>query len=360
MQEYEKFFDGKTILITGSLGFLGSNMAIRLPKLNPKKIILIDSLVPGLGGRLDNISEIKNNFNVEIHSGFYGDIKNIEKMKLLVKEADIIFNLAGSIKHTKFGEKDLEFDTEINFISQIKFLEVCRQVMVENPRKKLKIIFSGTRDQYGKVPYSDLPVKEDYYSRNMTDYQSISKNAAEAHHMIINNALREQGIDIKINSLRLVNTYGPRQSGKSGAFIPIFIEKTINGETIELWGGGEVFRDVNYVDDVIDAFLMIANSDSNGEIFNLGCCIGKFGMENSIGENFITIKQLAEKIIGIVGKGSIKIIPYPHERKVVEPGHFAADISKISQLGWKPKTSLDEGLRKTIEFYVNRMRTDWL
>lgn len=356
MEEYEKYFEGKTILITGGLGFIGGNMAIRLIGLNVKKIIIVDSLVQELGGSLENIKEIKDNQNIECYLGLENNIKNIQKMKPLVKESDLIFNFAGSIKHTKLGEKELEFDTNINFVPQIFFLEACRQVMTENPQKKLKIIFSGTRDQYGKVPFSDLPVKENYLPKSLTDYQSITKNAAEAHHILLNNFLRESGVDVKINSLRLTNTYGPRQSSKAMSVVPVFIDKSIKRETIELWGGGEVLRDLNYVDDVINSFLLLASSEIHGEIFNLGCCIGKYGMENPIGGNLVTIKELAEKIVKITRRGNIKVISYPEERKVVEPGHFAADITKISQLGWKPEISLEDGLKKTIEWYRKSFR----
>ncbi|MEK6898341.1 MAG: NAD-dependent epimerase/dehydratase family protein [Nanoarchaeota archaeon] len=352
MKEYEKYFEGKTILITGGCGFIGSNLAITLSVLNPKKIILIDVLTEGLGGNLQNLDEIKNKKNIEIYSGSEWDIKNTEKIKPMIKEAEIIFNLSGSVKHTKFDKKELEFEMDVNFISQVFFLDACRQVMIENPQKKLKIIFSGTRDQYGKVLFNDLPVKEDYLPKNLTDYQSISKNAVEAHHILLNHLLRESGIDVRINSLRLTNTYGPRQSPKMMSVVPVFIDKSIKGETIELWGGGEVLRDLNYVDDVIDSFLLLASSETHGEIFNLGCCIGKQGMENPIGGNLITIKKLAEKIVKITGKGNIRIIPYPEERKAVEPGHFAADISKISEIGWLPKISLEEGLKKTIEWHI--------
>ena len=355
MQDYSKNFEGKNILITGGLGFIGSHLAIKLHEFNPKKIVIVDSLVDGLGGSLDNINEIKYTEKVIIHFGPGWDIRDIKKMKPLIKDADIIFNLAGSIKHTKLDEKELEFDTNINFISQVLFLEACRQVMVENPNKKLSIVFAGTRDQYGKVPFHDLPVKEDYLPKELTDYQSISKNASESNHLIMNNILREQGIDIKINSLRISNTYGPRQSTKAEAVIPVFIEKATSGKIIELWGGGEVLRDLNYVDDVIDAFFIVALSEKQGQIYNLGCCIGKFGMENPIGENLLTIKKLAETIISIAGKGEIKIIPYPPERKAIEPGHFAADISKIAELGWKPKINLEDGLRKTIEWNKKKM-----
>jgi nucleoside-diphosphate-sugar epimerase len=325
-----------------------------LAKLNPQKIIIIDSLVDGLGGNQENIKEIRNEPNVEVYKGYDWDIKNIERMKMLIDRSDIIFNLAGSVKHTRLNQKELDFDTNINFISQIYFLEACRQVMTENRNKKLKIVFAGTRDQYGKVPQKDLPVKEEYLSKNMTDYQSISKNAAENYHFIINNILREEGIDIKINSIRITNAYGPKQSSNVGSAVPVFIEKAIKGNTIELWGGGEVLRDFNYIDDVLDAFLVVASSDSNGEFYNLGCCIGVQGMNFPIGGNLVSIKNLAEKIVKISGKGEIKIIPYPEERRSIEPGHFAADITKISELGWFPKTNLEEGLKKNIEWYKNK------
>ncbi|HTZ42090.1 MAG TPA: NAD-dependent epimerase/dehydratase family protein [Candidatus Omnitrophota bacterium] len=353
--DYSGYFEGKTILITGGLGFIGSNMAIRLAELSPKEVIIVDSLVDGLGGNLGNISEIKARNNIRILCGSEWNIKNAEKIKPLIKEADVILNFAGSVKHTKLGEKELEFDTEINFISQVLFLESCRKVMIENPGKKLKIVFSGTRDQYGKVPFAELPVKEDFLPKEMTDYQSITKNAAESYHFILNNILREQGVDISINSLRLTNVYGPRQSEKSGSVIPVFVSKSIRDESIELWGGGEVLRDLNYIDDVINAFLIIASSDVHGEFFNLGCCIGKEDMDRGgIGNNLLTIKNLAEKVASLVGKGKIKVIPYPPERKAVEPGHFAADISKIYSLGWSPKTSLEEGLKRTIEWHKNK------
>lgn len=355
MQNYKDEFLEKTILITGGLGFMGSNLAIRISEFNPKKIIIVDSLVEGLGGSFENISGLKNAKNVEVYSGVESDIKNIEKMKPLIRESDIIFNLAGSIKHTKLNQKELEFDTNLNFLSQVFFLEACRQVMVENPEKKLKIIFAGTRDQYGKVPQEELPVGENFPPKNMTDYQSISKNAAESYHFIVGNVLRDQNRDICINSLRLTNVYGPRQSSNSGAAVPVFIEKSIKGETMELWGGGEVLRDFNYIDDVVDAFLLLSSSEVHGEFFNLGCCIGKEGMKNPIGGNLTTIKELAEKIISISKRGDIKIIPYPEDRKSVEPGHFAADISKISKMGWTPKTTLEDGLRKTIEWNFRNM-----
>ena len=146
-ESYINKFQGKNILITGGLGFIGSNLAHKLIDLNPRKIVLVDSLVNGLGGDINNIKEIKD--KLEVHTNEDGDIKDIEKMKPIIREADYIFNLAGSAKHTGLNEEELKFDSEVNFTAQTMFLEACRQVMDENLNKKLSIVFTGTRDQYG-------------------------------------------------------------------------------------------------------------------------------------------------------------------------------------------------------------------
>jgi glucose-1-phosphate thymidylyltransferase len=349
--EVMSYFQNKTILITGGLGFIGSNLAHTLVNLNPKKIIIVDSLVPGLGGSLENVKEIQD--KLEIYTDDRGDIKNIQHMKLLIKEADIIFNLAGSSKHTGLDEQELNFDSEINFHAQTKFLEACRQVMIGNPDKNLSIIFAGTRDQYGKVPYKLLPVKENYQSEELTDYQSISKKAIESHHFILQKTLNGKGINgIKIVSVRLTNTYGPRQSTACNAVVPVFVKKALAGETVELWGGGNVLRDFNYIDDVVEALLILVSSEKTaGQAYNLGCCVDSSGeIVTFKGGNLKTIKELAQTVINIAQSGSIKEIPYPENRKNAEPGHFCADISKILTMGWRPKTSLEEGIKKTIDF----------
>ncbi|MAH49339.1 hypothetical protein CMI37_26165 [Candidatus Pacearchaeota archaeon] len=350
-KDISKDFQGKNILITGGLGFIGSNLAHKLVKFNPNKITIVDSLVEGLGGDPNNVKEIKD--KLEIYSGEEGNIKNIEKMKPLIQEVDYVFNLAGSSKHTGLDEKELNFDSEVNFHAQTQFLEAIRQVMIENPEKKLSIVFAGTRDQYGKIPYQDLPVKEDYSSQSLTDYQSVSKNAIESHHTILHNVLQEKGITgIKITSARLTNTYGPKQSIKANSAAPTFIQKALTNGTIELWGGGEVLRDFNYVDDVVDALLLLGISEkTGGQIYNLGCCIEANGEIATLsGGNLKTIKEFAEAVIKIAGSGQIKTIPYPPDRKNIEPGHFCSDIAKIAKLGWTPKTSLEDGIRKTIDF----------
>ncbi|MFA5020182.1 MAG: aminotransferase class V-fold PLP-dependent enzyme [Candidatus Pacearchaeota archaeon] len=285
--------------------------------------------------------------------GERGDTRNIQSMKELMKNADIVFNTAGSIIHTGAKKENLEFDSNINFTSHTLFIEACRQVITENPNKKLAVVYIGTRDQYGKVPKLDLPVSENYIPKEFTDYQSISKRAAEEHYMMLHSSLISDKIDrLKVSSVRAINTYGPNQDLNCGAVVPTFIKKSLVGEKIELWGGGNVLRDFNYVDDVVEALLIVAISDkTGGQTYNLGCCIGKEGMETPIGKNLTTIKGLAELIQKIADNGIVEEKPYPSDRAAIEPGHCCSDISKIARIGWLPKTNLETGLKKTIEFY---------
>jgi len=346
-----KNLEDKTILITGGCGFIGTNLAKTLCDYNPKEIIIVDSLVGGLGGDAHNLQGIKG--NITLYTGSDWDIKNIEKIKPLIAKTDYIFNLAGSTKHNPLEEKNISFDLNANLTSHIYFLEACRQILQEKKDKFLSIVFAGTRDQYGKLKLKNLPVKENFLPRAFTDYQSINKITAEAYHFLFYSSLKESGFqNIKVNSARIVNTYGPYQDLNCGAVIPTFIKKIINNHPIELWGGGDVLRDFNHVDDVTNALILLATSKKS-EAYNLGCCIGRDGMSKPIGENLKSLKDIAYLIKDIAKTGEIKEIPYPSERKNIEPGHCCSDITKIyNDLGWIPKINLRGGLKKTLEFYT--------
>ncbi|MCK9596955.1 NAD-dependent epimerase/dehydratase family protein [Candidatus Pacearchaeota archaeon] len=348
--KYKKSLENKTILITGGCGFIGTNLAHKLSNYNPKEIIIVDSLVKGLGGDVNNLQERSG--KIALYTGNDWDIKNIEKIKPLIAKSDYIFNLAGSTKHNPLEEKNISFDLNANLTSHIYFLEACRQVLQEKKDKSLSIVFVGTRDQYGKLKLKNLPVKENFLPRTFTDYQSINKITAEAYHFLFYSSLKESGFpNIQVNSARIVNTYGPYQDLNCGAVIPTFIKKILNNCPIELWGGGDVLRDFNHVDDVNNALILLATSKKS-DVYNLGCCIGKKGMSNPIGGNLKSLKDIAYLIKDIAKKGEIKEIPYPLERKNIEPGHCCSDITKIyNEFGWIPQINLRDGLEKTLQFY---------
>jgi UDP-glucose 4-epimerase len=322
-----KIFEGRNVLITGGLGFIGSNMAARLVDLGAH-VTLVDSLIPEYGGNLFNIAGLEGRLKVNI-----SDVRDDHSMRYLVQEQDYLFNLAGQTSHLD-SMQDPYTDLEINCRSQLSILEVCRKY---NPQ--IKVVFASTRQIYGKPDY--LPVDEKHLLRPV-DVNGINKMAGEWYHILYNNVY-----GIRACALRLTNTIGPRMRVKDArqTFLGVWIRLLIEGKALEVWGG-EQLRDFTYVDDAVEAFLMAAASDeSNGQIFNLG------------GDCVISLKDLASLIIQVNGGGEYIIHSYPTDRKRIDIGDYYADFSRIrSALGWEPKVSLRAGLSRTLAYYGEHLR----
>jgi UDP-glucose 4-epimerase len=314
---------GRDVLVTGGLGFIGSNLARRLVDIGAK-VTLVDSLLPAYGGNPFNIKGIEDRVLVNI-----ADVRDEYSMAYLVQGRDYIFNLAGQVSHIDSME-DPYTDLEINVRSQVSILEACRK-----NNREVKIVYTSTRQLYGKPVY--LPVDEKHPILP-TDANGINKLSGELYHILYNNVY-----GVRTVSLRLTNTYGPRQLLKHSrqGFIGWFIRRIVEGDEIQLFGDGSQVRDFNYVDDVVDAMLLCAVSEkANGEIYNLG------------GEEPISLKSLAELLIEINGGGSYRLVPFPPDKKLIDIGDFYGDYSKIvRELEWKPTTSLREGLERTIRYY---------
>lgn len=325
-----KFFKNKNILITGGLGFIGSNLAIKLVNFGAK-VTILDALIPNFGGNKFNIYPVKKNVKIII-----GDMRDIKLTNKIVNDQEIIFNLAGTLSHIDSMTNPFE-DLDINCRAQLTLLESCRKF---NP--KTKIIFAGTRNQYGKALY--LPIDEKHI-QEPTDINGIHSVASEKYHLLYHRIYK-----IKTVSIRMTNTFGPRHQMKHSkqGVLNWFIRVLIDNKSIKLFGDGSQIRDTNYVDDVIDALLIAAKSKkSNGQIYNLG------------GEP-ITLKEFVEKIIKILGVGKYKLVKFPKDRKSIEIGNYVADVKKINnELGWFAKTSIDEGLRKTIDYYIKNKKYYW-
>ena len=327
----KKFYEGKNILITGGLGFIGSTLACRLVEYQAN-VLIVDSLIPEYGGNLFNIKGIEDKVKVNI-----ADVRDNYGMSYLVKGQDIIFNLAGTLSHID-SMKDPFTDLQINCVSQLSILEACRKNNLN-----VKILFAGTRGQYGKAIY--LPVDEKH-PMNPIDVNGINNIAGEWYHILYYNAY-----GIKACSLRLTNTYGPRHQMKHSkqGFLNWFIRLAMDNQEISIYEPGSQKRDFNYVDDVVEAMLLtIASDKANGEVFNLGS-----------GEP-ISVKDIAQKVIEIVGSGKIKLISYPEEKKKIEIGDYYASFTKINQtIGWNPKTPLEEGLKKAVDYYKKYKNFYW-
>jgi UDP-glucose 4-epimerase len=320
--DYRDFYRGRKTLVTGGLGFVGSNLCRALAELGAQ-VVAVDSLLPDYGGNLFNLDGYEQRVRVNI-----ADVRG-HGMEYLVQGQHVLFNLAGQISHLD-SMRDPFTDLEINCRSQLSILEAVRK---RNP--ELKIVYAGTRQIYGRPRY--LPVDEKH-PLDPSDVNGINKISGELYHLVYHKVY-----GIRATSLRLTNTYGPRQLIRHNrqGFIGWFVRQVVLGEEIELFGDGQQRRDLDYVDDVVDALLRAGASDAaDGEVFNLG------------GERPIALRELAELLIELAGRGSYRLTPFPDERKRIDIGDFYADTRKVRELlGWRPQVSLRTGLERTLAYY---------
>ncbi len=323
MVDLESKYKNKNALITGGLGFIGSNLAHRLVNLGAK-VTIVDSLIWAYGGNIFNVEDIKDRIKINI-----GDIRDRYSINHLVKGQDFLFNMAGQVSHID-SMKDPFTDLEINVTSQVSILESCRQY---NP--EIKIIYPSSRQIYGKPQYLPVDEKHPVYP---TDVNGININAGEWYHILYNNVY-----GIRAASLRMTNVYGPRQLMKHNrqGFIGWFVRQAIEGNKIQIYGDGAQKRDLNFIDDVCEALLLAgADEKADGQIYNLGST------------EIISLKDLAALLIKIAGRGSFELIPWPNEKKKIDIGDYYGDFSKIKkELGWEPATPLKDGLKMTVDYY---------
>lgn len=322
-----KTFRAKKVLITGGLGFIGSNLAIRLAGLGAR-VTIIDSMIPDYGGNRFNIKPVEHKVEVHIE-----DIRDEKVMSMLVKGKDYVFHLAGQVCHVMSLTNPFP-DIDINIKGTAIVMEACK-----HHNRQAKVIYTGTRGEYG--PATRLPVNEKAPTNPKGIYE-ISNLTAE-HIVKVYNDIH----GIRSVMLRLTNTYGERAQMRHSRFgvVNWFIRQVIDRDVIKVFGDGNIIRDFLYVQDAVDAILMAAARDEAiGEVFNVGI------------DKPTTFLELARLLVRIAGTGRWTFAPFSHERKVQEPGHFYSDISKIrKRVGWYPKTSLEEGLRRTIDYYrVNK------
>lgn len=315
-------FRGRHVLITGGLGFIGSNLARRLVRYGAK-VTLVDSLIPEYGGNLFNIAGLSGRVHVNI-----SDVRDRHSLPVFVRDQHYLFNLAGQTSHMD-SMTDPETDLEINARAQLSILEACRR---HNPH--IRVVFASTRQLYGRPDV--LPVSESHPLRPV-DVNGINKLAGEHYHLLYH---RNYGIRSTI--LRLTNTIGPRMRIKDArqTFVGVWIRAVLEGRPFEVWGG-EQLRDFTYVDDCVDALLLAAASEAaEGGVFNLG------------GPPPVSLHALAELLVACNGGGEFRVKSFPPDRKKIDIGDFYADWSLIrAKLGWRPRTGLKRALLQTLAFY---------
>jgi len=324
-------FDGRRVLITGGLGFVGSTLAHELIEAGAR-VVLVDSLIPEYGGNLANIEDIRERVTVNI-----SDVRDEHSFRYLIQGQDYLFNLAGQTSHLD-SMRDPYADLEINCRSQLSILEACR-----NYNPTVKVVFASTRQIYGRPQY--LPVDESHPVVPV-DVNGINKTAGEWYHLLYGEVY-----GLRVSVLRLTNTYGPRMRVKDArqTFLGYWLRAIVSGEELTVFGDGEQRRDLNYVDDAVRAFLLAAGDEhANGKTYNLG------------DRHAVSLLELAETLVALNGGGRYRLVPFPSDRKAIDIGDYYADFTKIEHdLGWRPTVSLEEGLGRSLAFYREHAADYW-
>ena len=321
-------FNGKLVLITGGLGFIGSNLARRLVDLGAL-VTVLDARLPQFGGNLFNLTGYETRLHINP-----GDLRNEANTAQVVRGQDFIFNLAGQVSHLDSMQNPIA-DLEVNCRSQLGLLEACRRF---NP--DVRIVYTSTRQVYGRPQF--LPVTEQH-PLDPVDINGIHKLAVGWYH-----ALYHRVYGLRTTTLRLTNTYGPRMrvADARQTFLGLWIQQVLAGTPLTVFGDGRQRRDFNYVDDVVHALLLVAGTPATiGEIYNLGA------------PDPVALHDLAKLLIKCNGIGTYQFVPFPDDRKAIDIGDYAADFTKIqTALGWQPRIPLAEGLRHTLEYYQTHLQ----
>lgn len=327
------YWSDKRVLITGGLGFIGSNLAIKLVGLGAR-VTIVDSMIDFLGGNEFNIAPIRDSPLLKIN---ISNVCNRECMEHLVKNQEHIFHLASQVSHV-LGQIDPFPDIQHNILGTAILMEACKK-----NNHSVKILYTGTRGQYGAAMKNPVPEESSLAPLGLHE---ITKVAVEQ--MICDYHKRHK---IKSVLTRLTNIYGPRAQMKSDKYCVVnwFVRQALDGGTIKLHGGGFYKRDFLYVDDCTDDLLKLAENDAAyGQIFNVG------------NDSSVSFAEVGECIVQIAGSGRIEKTEFTPERKLNEPGDIYLDISKIKRtIKMSPRTELKEGIKKTVDFYRENKAHYW-
>jgi UDP-glucose 4-epimerase len=320
------FYDGTKVLVTGGLGFIGSNLARRLVEIG-SDVLVIDSMLPNTGANYANLKDIEDRVRIEIV-----DLRDQEKIASLIPGHDVVFNLAGKSSHID-SMNDPVSDLEANVHAHVVLLEACRRHI-----PKAKIVFSSTRQIYGRPSY--CPVDEKHPVLPI-DVNGIDKSAGESYHTLYHQVYGSDTV-----CLRLTNTFGPRMRVKDARqnFMGIWLRKVVENGAFEVWGGQQL-RDLTYVEDVVEAFLVAAACESyENRVFNIGGCPP------------VRLAGLAELLVSVAGTGRFEIKQFPAERLRIDLGDYFTDDKLFRQAtGWTPKVTLEDALSRSIAFYRDRV-----
>jgi UDP-glucose 4-epimerase len=323
-------WNGRRVLVTGGLGFIGSNLAVRLAR-EGANVTVVDSLVPGCGGDESNLEPDRNAINVVV-----ADIGDTDVFRDELRRVDTIFNLAGEISHTRSMEDPLR-DLQLNTVSNLRFLDGCRKLCPGT-----RVVYASTRQLYGKPQY--LPVDEEHPVAPI-DFNGVHKYAASQYHLL----LSRRG-EIAAVILRLSNVYGPGMALHlpQQGFLITYLRNALAGEPLVVYGDGSQLRDPVFVDDVVDAFLLAGAATKSTVAYNIG------------GAEQLSLSQIAGQVAAAAGDLPVVHRPFPDVLRSIDIGSYWSDTRRAeADLDWRATTRFGEGIDRTLEHYRKRTNQDF-
>lgn len=317
---------GKSVLITGGLGFLGSNLAHQCVAAGAN-VTVYDCLDPQSGGNGNNLCGVDDRVGVICQ-----DIRNFKTFAAAVKGRDILFHCAAYTSHIGSMHEPADY-VDVNCNGVIQVLEAVRQV---NP--DIKVVHVGTSTQVGSMKAPEIDENHPEFPK---DIYSASKTAGEKFALIYG-----ESHGLRVTVIRLSNTFGPRAHIRSSrfGFMNFFIGLGLQQKEITVYGDGLQNRSISFVDDSVRALLMASLSERvNGEVLF------------AVDDRQVTVIDVAHAIASRIG-GSVRNVPWPEEKKAVEVGDVRISNRKVrDMLGWYPVCSLESGLEQTRDFYSSRL-----
>jgi nucleoside-diphosphate-sugar epimerase len=307
---------GRSVLVTGGAGFIGSSLVRRLLETG-YSVRVLDNFATGLR---DNLVDVASEVDL-----VEGDIQSYERVHNAVRGCEIVFHLAALCSVPRSIQDPLTTNA-VNVIGTLNVLLAARDEQVR------RVVFSSSSSIYGAN--AELPNREDQPTLPIAPY-AVAKLAAEGYCRAFSNVY-----EIETVALRYFNVFGPRQDPASqyAAVIPKFITAFLDGEQPTIHGNGEQSRDFTYVDNAVDANLLaVAAPEASGRIFNIACGEGH------------TLNFLASEIRRLT---NATIEPIHGPPRPGDIPHSLADVTAAREvLGYEPKVDLIEGLRRTVAWH---------
>jgi UDP-glucose 4-epimerase len=322
---------GARVLITGGAGMIGSTIA-RQAVAQGAQVSIVDAMLPLYGGNRFNLHDIADRVQF-----IKGDIRDLELMRGLVPGYDYIFSLAGQVSYVDSNTEPL-LDLDINCRGHLQVLEACR---LENPGAKL--LFASSRFVYGRIEYN--PVDENHPFNCLSIY-GIHKLAGEKYYRFY-----QEAYGVPTVSVRIANPYGPRQQMKHSKYgiVNWFIRLALEGQPLTVFGEGQQRRDYIFNEDLAAGCIaLMLSPGTDGQVYNLGTGTG------------VPLIDMAHLVAAAVPGTEVQQVAWPEDRYFVETGDYLSDITRITAAsGWRPRTSLEEGINRTVAYYREHRQAYW-